>query len=445
MNSFDVLFWGVVAACFGACAGVVPNTKEKGKRVFVGIITGSVLLVALMCVSTKMKWLPSKWLGIEDSNRQDKIARGDLSTTMTLSPTSSPTPLLALDPTTIKTPSPEPTISSMTISISTTDNTPTPIATNTMTPMPTNTPTSVPSKAPTATNTPIPINSPTPTPFVVTFDGNGGRVSENNRLVKRGEAYGTLPAATREGYTLDGWYNVPNGGDKVTASTTVASSHTLYAHWIASTVTRKIVYRSQNGNMLGSTTETHNCGEIIRLTPPSYDGYKTPVEATINWGTETSDYVFVYDVDSVSNTAKSGLIWDTPYAGYTVTLELGERTETSINVRVKFDLSMGSGWTVYGARFLSTVFAPGTPQPQETPTGEVTIIPFREWQAQVDYTRNATAYSAWITVPLADASSDRLNMWVDIWWFNSNGTNMYNYDGTNGVRKLFENIPIPKY
>ena len=69
--------------------------------------------------------------------------------------------------------------------------------------------------------------------IVVTLDPNGGNVSPTSLTVKYNSTYGTLPTPTRTGYTFDGWYTSPSGGEGVTSSTTVtnASAHTLYAHW----------------------------------------------------------------------------------------------------------------------------------------------------------------------------------------------------------------------
>ena len=41
--------------------------------------------------------------------------------------------------------------------------------------------------------------------YEVTFDANGGTVDEKSKVVKYGEAYGTLPTPTRAGYTFKGW------------------------------------------------------------------------------------------------------------------------------------------------------------------------------------------------------------------------------------------------
>ena len=73
---------------------------------------------------------------------------------------------------------------------------------------------------------------PQPLPnYTVTFNANGGSVSPATRTVASGAAVGTLPTATRSGYTFDGWFTSANGGTKVTSSTKVTANVTYYAHW----------------------------------------------------------------------------------------------------------------------------------------------------------------------------------------------------------------------
>ena len=79
---------------------------------------------------------------------------------------------------------------------------------------------------------------------VVAFDANGGSVSKKSAKVQYGARYGSLPSATRSGYTLKGWYTKKSGGKAVNKDTQVTSSkaHTLYAVWkknAAKTETKK--------------------------------------------------------------------------------------------------------------------------------------------------------------------------------------------------------------
>ena len=44
------------------------------------------------------------------------------------------------------------------------------------------------------------------TRVTVTFDANGGNCSTGSKIVTYGQKYGTLPSATRSGYSFLGWY-----------------------------------------------------------------------------------------------------------------------------------------------------------------------------------------------------------------------------------------------
>lgn len=74
--------------------------------------------------------------------------------------------------------------------------------------------------------------------YTLTFDGNGGRSTENSRSVAYGSEYGVLPTATRTGYTFQGWYTTKDGGSKVTDKTTMSFGNTtVFAHWKANSYT----------------------------------------------------------------------------------------------------------------------------------------------------------------------------------------------------------------
>ena len=67
----------------------------------------------------------------------------------------------------------------------------------------------------------------------ITFDANGGTVSEAERTITYGGIYGSLPMPVREGYTFNGWYTAKDGGKLIEAHHTMEeiSDHTLYARW----------------------------------------------------------------------------------------------------------------------------------------------------------------------------------------------------------------------
>ena len=72
--------------------------------------------------------------------------------------------------------------------------------------------------------------------YTVNFDANGGTWTT---VVSRqhGEALGTLPEPTHEGYTFLGWFTTVSGGTQVTASTVVTAETTYYAHWAVKSYT----------------------------------------------------------------------------------------------------------------------------------------------------------------------------------------------------------------
>lgn len=76
--------------------------------------------------------------------------------------------------------------------------------------------------------------------YTVTFDANGGSgVTQDSKEVTFDGRYGTLPAATRLGYSFVGWSLTEDGENPVEASTTVSSpsNHTLYAKWKGISIT----------------------------------------------------------------------------------------------------------------------------------------------------------------------------------------------------------------
>lgn len=111
--------------------------------------------------------------------------------------------------------------------------------------------------------------------YAVTFHANGGSGGKTVFL-NHGDKLGTLPSATRTGYTLDGWYTTPGGGTKVTESTTVTAKTTYYAHWKGDSVTVKL----NDGGAESQITVAYG-GTYTGLTEPKKEGY-----TFLGWFTE---------------------------------------------------------------------------------------------------------------------------------------------------------------
>jgi competence ComEA-like helix-hairpin-helix protein len=72
-----------------------------------------------------------------------------------------------------------------------------------------------------------------PKPITIKFNGNGGSAGASEKTVYRDRSFGTLPKATRSGYTFTGWYTAKKGGSRIDADQTVTLTRTktYYAHW----------------------------------------------------------------------------------------------------------------------------------------------------------------------------------------------------------------------
>ncbi|MDR0875396.1 MAG: InlB B-repeat-containing protein [Clostridiales Family XIII bacterium] len=67
----------------------------------------------------------------------------------------------------------------------------------------------------------------------ITFDPNGGTVSQTTKQVKYKDEYGSLPVPVRFDHEFLGWYTAKTGGSKIGGSTkvTITKDQKLYAHW----------------------------------------------------------------------------------------------------------------------------------------------------------------------------------------------------------------------
>lgn len=121
---------------------------------------------------------------------------------------------------------------------------------------------------------PVPPSNPT-TPgvksYTVTFNANGGSVSDKTRTVESGKGVGTLPTPTRSGYRFDGWYSSSKGGTKITSSTVVTGNVTYYAHWIRQYSLSVTISPSGGGRVSG--TGSYVSGEEATLKATATSGY----------------------------------------------------------------------------------------------------------------------------------------------------------------------------
>lgn len=117
----------------------------------------------------------------------------------------------------------------------------------------------------------------TPQIYNITFDPNGGSVSQTSKQVSAGSVVGNMPTPTREGYTFLGWTYSQGGSAGLLLRTGdemfVEKDITLYAAWKeiqAQSKTYEVIL--DNGSTCKTITVT-NGGTYGSLPTPSRDGY----------------------------------------------------------------------------------------------------------------------------------------------------------------------------
>ena len=112
-----------------------------------------------------------------------------------------------------------------------------------------------------------------PTDITVTFDAttNGGTLVGNpTKSVSYGSAYGTLPTATKTGYTFQGWNTSPDGSGTFIIASDICSetsNQTLYAVFYANTYTVTCDYWTNDGTMTDYAYLTVTYGQPYGVLP----------------------------------------------------------------------------------------------------------------------------------------------------------------------------------
>ncbi|MBR6474385.1 MAG: InlB B-repeat-containing protein, partial [Lachnospiraceae bacterium] len=206
----------------------------------------------------------------------------------------------------------------------------------------------------------------------ITFDANGGSVSESSRSVEEGAAYGTLPTPTRTGYTFNGWQT--SGGTYVTSSTKMGTSNvTLTANWTKNATPKHTITFDANGGSVSETSRSVEEGAAYGTLPtPSRSGYTfngwtsggSSVSASTKMGTSDvtlkaswtqNKHTITFDANggSVSETSRSvsegaeyGTLPTPTRLGYTFDGWQSEGTTVSASTKMgTSDVTLKASWT----------------------------------------------------------------------------------------------------
>lgn len=165
--------------------------------------------------------------------------------------------------------------------------------------------------------------------YTVTWDGNGGTPSKSSSSFHYNDALGTLPTATRTGYTFKGWSTSNTDTVNVSTTTKVTANVTYYAVWTINSYTWTF---DANGGT-GDTTKTLNYNATLSTLP-------TASRAS----TAANNYTFAGWFDTNASTGGTQLTTSTKctgnktwYARWTISTR-----------QYKLTVTAGTGGTVSG-------------------------------------------------------------------------------------------------
>ena len=134
-----------------------------------------------------------------------------------------------------------------------------------------------------------------PKSYAITLNPNGGTLTgSSKKSVAYESAYGSLPTATKTGYTFDGWYTEEVNGDKIDSSSILDTigDKTLYAHWTANSYT--ITFNGNGGTPSYSSKTVVYATKYGDLPTASRSGYTfSGWYTSASGGVKiTNDYIF---------------------------------------------------------------------------------------------------------------------------------------------------------
>lgn len=108
--------------------------------------------------------------------------------------------------------------------------------------------------------------------FRLTFDANGGTVSQSSKGVPHSDSVGTLPTPSRSGYLFDGWFYERTGGGELHTYDTISKDTTVYAHWTLDK-DYTVTFNANGGKVSPATRVVKNGRQVGSLPTPTRSGY----------------------------------------------------------------------------------------------------------------------------------------------------------------------------
>jgi len=142
--------------------------------------------------------------------------------------------------------------------------------------------------------------------ITVTFDAQGGTPDGQTATLQTGDLYGNalslIQSPARLGYVFAGWFTTPDGdtsGAQILDDTivTATTNQTLYAHWIAVTVT--ITFDAQGGTPATQVVPGKVYGDTYAFTLASVTEPTRAFDAFLGWFTAPTGGTEITDTDTI--------------------------------------------------------------------------------------------------------------------------------------------------
>ena len=169
--------------------------------------------------------------------------------------------------------------------------------------------------------------------YTVTWNGNGGTPSKSSSSFHYNDALGTLPTATRTGYTFKGWSTSASGSVDVSTTTKVTDNVTYYAIWQINSYTLTVT-AGAGGTVSGSGTYNYGATATLKATPSA--GYhfvkwsdgNTNASRTVTV-TGNATYTAIFEQDPYLNLDKTSLTFEA--AGGTQTVKVTSNVNWTVS------------------------------------------------------------------------------------------------------------------
>ena len=235
-------------------------------------------------------------------------------------------------------------------------------------------------------------------------------------------------------YVASTGYSISSKGSTSITVTRNVTKSDIWSTVSANSYTYSIVYQSVNGTSLGSSSATYKFGTTNTISAPAKDGYTTPSSQSVKWDATSKTITFKYGIAGVSNGAVSGSLCSSPNVPYSFRAEYQNRTKNSVQVRIVWTSTMKAyNYCSYGQnlRIISPVNS-----------GNTQFIGYGTWSSGVNYDRNATGTTDWVTISLNTTNKTSVGLQVYYFQTNSQGTDMTAYyDAYGGNYGITVNIP----